>query len=737
MSVAAEEADPKTQAESEYTVTDTLVPEAQPERDALKKPATPDEAADKAEYILAILVAAKNGRTRPSQVQMARAVAMSLFGQRPLLVEGPTGTGKSLAYLAGALAFGKQTVIATHTKALQDQLRGDLEMLMGVLDSHLELWADDVLPTYAILKGRGAYACLDRIRPRDLEDQPPLDFDDASQASPSSAVGAEVAKLHDWVSTSDTGDRTDIPFNVSEKGWRAVSVTADACTGKRCRFFNECFAEQAKQKAASATIVIANQALLAMSMRLPILGPNVEAIIVDEAHEFESVVSGTFGTEVTVRRLEDAVKRAGALDAISAKTAAGKRDTASIAIAALARSVPVPKEFVNDRSILSGEPVIRALKAARNAFMDLREFSKSYPIKNAADQGKKDVLGRLFANVVSDIDILLLGTTDTQVSWVERNRFDAAVMKSAMFEVSDIIRERLIKEHRSVVFTSATLTIAGKFDSPIRTLGFAGTPFTTLAVESPFDFPKQGRLYHPMGIPLPGDNTGFYEAIAREVAEFAEAAGGRTMVLSTSWKGVRAISEELRRIVGRRLNVIEQQAGAGFKFLSDEFLENPASILVGTRTFWTGVSFEGYSCVITVVEKMPFPSPGDAIIGAKNDAAEERRPGSGFGEVSLPVALRQIEQGVGRAIRTERDRALVMVPDPRLNPNDDRKKGYARDFRRSIPAMPEVGKGEALEWVADIRRAAEASEAAEEVVEAEGAQESDDQGRAMIFEDVA
>ncbi|BDZ52535.1 hypothetical protein GCM10025867_47760 (plasmid) [Frondihabitans sucicola] len=502
MSVAADEVDPKIEVESEYTVTDTLAEAAAPERDPLKSPETPDEAADKAEYILAILVKAKNGRTRPSQVQMARAVAMSLFGQRPLLVEGPTGTGKSLAYLAGALAFGKQTVVATHTKALQDQLKLDLELLMGVLDSHLELWADEVLPTYAILKGRGAYACLDRLTPRDIEEQAPLDFDDPSQASPSSAVGAEVQKLHDWAKTTDSGDRTDIPFRVSEAGWRAISVTADQCTSKRCRFFADCFAEKAKQKATTASIIIANQALLAMSMRLPILAA-AEAIVVDEAHEFESVVASTFGTEVTIGRLENAVKRAGVLDAISAKTAASKRDKASLAIAALSRLVPVPKPFVNDRSILPTEAVVRGLKSVREAFLDLREFTKSYPIKNDTDQGKKEVLTRQFANIVSDIDILLMGTTDTQVAWVERNpRTNAAVMKSAMFEVSEIIRERLIKEHRSVVFTSATLTIAGKFDSPIRTLGFEGTPYTTLAVESPFDFQKQGRLYHPMGIPF-------------------------------------------------------------------------------------------------------------------------------------------------------------------------------------------------------------------------------------------
>ena len=688
-------------------------------RDPLKDPRSPEEAADKAERILDILVQAKGGTRREPQVAMAREVARSLMGKRPLLVEGPTGTGKSLAYLAGALATGMQTVVATHTKALQDQLILDLQQLMGALESHDELWAGAV-PSFALMKGRANYACLNKTTPRDA-DAPELDIEDTAPASPTGMIGREVKKLGEWVKTTPSGDRTDVPFEVGNLAWAAVSTTADACGGKTCQFYEDCFAEKARRQATEATIIIANQTLLAMSMQIPVL-PEVQAIIVDEAHEFPAVVSSVFGAEVTIKKLESAIDSGRALDAVSVKTAAAKREQAMAALAALKRAVPIPKKFEYNRAAFTNEQARKALTSLRNAFFELRELTKAFPIKTEKDMSKRDILKRRYERIMKDFDILLLGQTDTQVAWAERGSFDQLVMKSAMFNVSGILEERLVREYKSVTFTSATLRLAGSFEHMRSELGLAGPhiPVQELAVPSPFHLAEQGRVWHPLGLPLPNDPTYAVELVRRAVIPAAQAAGGRTQVLATSTVSVGAMAAELRRLVGTEFEIIEQVPGATFKVLQQRFLANPKSILVGTRTFWTGVSFEGFSSICVIIEKAPFPSKGDPIVGAKSDAVDARG-GSSFREVFLPPAIRLKEQGEGRAIRTRSDLALVVHCDPRLNPNDNRRKSYARDFNKASE-FPEVDEAGALAWLSEIRVLAEAE------LEAEAAREAGDEG---------
>ena len=721
MTTTADIAPTETTADAEYVIEPAAAVD-EPEHDALKEPRTPAEAADKAERILAILVEAKGGSRRESQVAMAREVASSLFGKRPLLVEGPTGTGKSLAYLAGALATGMQTVVATHTKALQDQLILDLQALMGALEASTELWAGAV-PTYALMKGRANYACLNKVSPPEggPDAAPELDLDPGATFSPTTPIGQEVKKLNDWIKTTPTGDRTDVPFEVGNQAWGAVSTSADGCGGKSCKFYEECFAETARAKAAASTIIIANQALLAMSMQIPVL-PDVEAIIVDEAHEFPAVVSSTFGAEVTIKKFESAIESGKALDAVSASTATAKRDAATAAVASVKRAIAIPKKFEYNRAAFRDAPARKALEKLRSAFFDLRELAQAFPIRSEKDTAKRDILKRRYGNLMRDIDILLLGQTDTQVAWAERGGYDQLVMKSAMFDVSGILEERLIREYKAVTFTSATLRLAGSFDHMRQELGLSGPniPVQEMAVPSPFNLREQGRVWFPLGLPLPNDPTFPIELVNKAVIPAARMAGGRTQVLATSTASVATMAAELRRLVGDEFEIIEQVPGATFKVLAKRFLDNPQSILVGTRTFWTGVSFEGFSSICVVVEKAPFPSKGDPIVGAKSDAVDARG-GSSFREVFLPPAIRLKEQGEGRAIRTRADLALIVHGDVRINPNDSRRKQYARDFNKAME-FTEVDERGAMAWLDHIRQLAEAE------LEAEAARAEGDDG---------
>lgn len=708
--VAEQAASPAVEPATAPAVEPAQAAEEEEDRNPLLEPETPEEAADKAEYILELLVAAKGGARRAGQVHMAREVAMSIFGQRPLLVEGPTGTGKGFAYLAGALACGQQTVVATHTKALQDQLASDMELIMSAMEGHDELW--DITPTFAVLKGRGAYACRSKFAPRDGDDAAEALFGDdfgSDQKQPSSELGAEVQRLAKWAETTESGDRTDVPFQTSAKAWAMASTTADDCTGKACPLYSTCFAEVARAKANKATIIITNQTLLAMSMRLPILPDTVSAVIIDESQEFGNVTSDAFGAEVSFERLEGVVKRCSALDVIGKKQSEGLKESASRSIASLSKMVKVPKKFDSDRETMQKDSVKKALASLRSRFAELNTFALSFPMKNEKDKGIKDVTRRMLAKIIFDIDLLIEGTTDTQVTWVDRGFRDTAVMHSAKYEVSEIIYNRLIHEYRSVVFTSATLTVAGEFTAPAKEFGFTKGPWTGVVVESPFDFAKQGRVWYPENMPLPNDPA-FYTRVAETTVEVARAAGGRTMTLCTSWKGVNEVAEIVRAELGDEFPVIVQEPGAGFNFLRDQFQADPRTILIATRTFWTGVSFEGDTCVATIIDKVPFPSPGDPKIAARSEAAD-KRGGSGFGEVSLPIACLTITQGAGRLIRTIDDHGVVIICDPRVNPSSRLKKGYAREIKRSLPPFTHVeSKTDVLGFLRQIDQEALAAE---------------------------
>lgn len=681
---------------------------------AEKRQITPDQAADLAEAILDHMVVAKGGARRPGQVQMARSVARALTVGKPHLVQGGTGIGKTLGYLAGALASGKQTCLTPHTKALQDQIAGDLDLMISAFSTPE---GQKIIPTpsYGVIKGRSSYVCLAKVAPQPAGDMPLDGLDSDADFTPSSPLGKEVKALHDWANETTTGVRTHLPFTVSSNAWRQVSTTADDCTGKRCPLYEQCFVTQARRQAAESNIIVANQAYLATHMKVPHLLPDtVEAIIVDEAHEFPDVVAHTFGAEVTIKRLEGAVE---ALAKVAKRgendNGGGKEDSriksTTKAIKVLGDAVPTPKSA--DRGLLSKPEVLDALDGVLAGFASLRPAVLNMPDGNDQEKGAKDLLQRRLDNMIFDLRLILMGTTDKQVVWAEP-RGNQAVMCSAQFDVSDTIYERLLYEFRSVTFTSATLSIGGEFDLIAQANGFAKGPWTGEIVESPFDYPTQGRVWMPEGMPEPGNTPEKRAAYSAAVAKVAEktvrAAGGRTLVLCTSWDSVKAVSEHLEAKLGRQFPIITQSRDTMPMTLAKEFAENPRAVLVGTTTFWTGVSVDGDTCAAVVIDKMPFPSPSIPIIAAQTEKADrERGRGAGFKEVSLVKAILAIVQGGGRLIRTLSDRGVVVVCDPRVHDSSEHRKFYGRQVLRSLPPFRFTSdEEEVLSFLKEIDRTA-------------------------------
>lgn len=669
------------------------------------------------------------------KVESRTVRCISVDSPRHLFLAGRSmvPTHNSIAYLAGALASGRQAVIAPHTKALQDQLRDDLDLIKSAFPPGEE----GVIPTpsYAVVKGRASYLCLSKVKgegdgsPDDAE-APPL-LDGESSEGPRSGLGKEIKRLGEWADETSTGERSELPFPVSGKAWQQVSTTSNDCLGKACGFYEQCFANIERTKAFTSDIIVVNQAFLAAWMRIPaILPPTIGAVIVDEAHEFNGVVADAFGSKVTPGRIEHTVSRA-----LNALTKAGAQEQADVgakeakdAAESLGKKLVIKDKRARTDMELPAQvtPEIETVLAKVNR---LYEQAVAYiPSPSEQEKAKRENLLKEMEGLEDDLKMLLEGRNDRQVVWAEKEFNDKVGLRAARFDVSDTIFQNLLYPIRSVVFTSATLTIAGNFALPAANFGFDKGPWSGKVVESPFDYEKQGLVWMPEDMPAPGGPREKAEAYTQKVAEVAEqtarAAGGRTLVLCTSKASVEAINKHLSSVFDpEEHKVLAQGVGdLSAKALAKQFTEDPKAILVGTRTFWTGISIEGDTCAAVVIDKVPFPVPTEPIIKARSDKADRiQGRGAGFKTVSLAEACLTMVQGAGRLVRTISDRGVIVLCDPRLHPGGQHMKFYAPGMMQDMPPFPVTNNADqALQMLKDIDATANDAVASLEIEEEEG-----------------
>lgn len=642
-------------------------------------------------------------------------------------------THNSIAYLAGALASGRQAVVAPHTKALQDQLRDDLDLIKSAFPAG----KPGVIPTpsYAIIKGRSSYLCLSKVKGDGdgAPDEPESLLDTAGEIAsggPTSKLGKEVKRLGDWADKTATGERSDLPWPVSGKGWDQVSTTSSDCLGKACGFYKECFANIQRNKAFASDIIVVNQAFLAAWMKTPqILPETIGAVLVDEAHEFNGVVADAFGSNVTPGRIEHTVSRA-----LSALTKAGAKDKAEVgakevkdAAESLGKKLVIKDKWERTSMELPGL-VTGEIETVKAKMSRLREQASAYiGVPSEQEKAKKDNLLREMENLEDDMRMILEGRNDRQVVWAEKGFKDKVGLRAARFDVSDTIFQNLLFKIRSVAFTSATLTIAGNFALTASNFGFDNGPWSGKVVESPFDYETQGLVWTPRDMPLPGPREkgiAYTKRVAEVAEQTARAAGGRTLVLCTSNASVKAVSEHLSNVFKpKEHKVLAQGVGdLSSKELAKQFTEDPKAILVGTRTFWTGISIEGDTCAAVVIDKVPFPVPSEPIIKARSDKADRiNGKGSGFKNVSLAEACLTMVQGAGRLVRTIHDRGVIVICDPRLHAGGEHMKFYAPGMMRDLPPFPVTDDTErALALLKDINATANDAVASVEIEEEEG-----------------
>ncbi len=608
---------------------------------------------------------------------MATSVAEAIRGQRHLIVQAGTGTGKSLAYLVPALALGTRAVVSTATKALQDQLATrDLPHLADALGLPFE---------FAVLKGRSNYICRQRVAEVAGGDQQlVLDGPGVNGSGPPADLGPfgrEIRRLVDWAASAETGDRAELAWEPSPSAWAQVSVGSRDCPGAgRCPSGSVCFAEAARHRAAEADVVIVNTHLYMTSLAIggELLPPH-DVVVFDEAHELEDIASAAFGFEIGAGRFGALARTTRPL--LEEESATAAVDEAGLLLADALRPLrgsllPRPlDDTTQERLVVARQHVQRLLADVRRA------------IRTGDDPGSRGLdgidaagpdLGRRArhlraqqsaGHLLADLD-QVLELSARQVAWVEGPDHDP-LLRVAPLDVGASFEERLWgrEDSPTAVLTSATI--------PPRLgerLGLAPGSFDILDVGSPFAYEEQALLYCPLHLPDPRHPA--YEAgMHDELAALMAAAEGRTLALFTSWRAMTAAAEALRPRV--RWPVLTQsdlpKPALVARFSADEH-----SCLFATMGFWQGVDVPGPALSVVAIDRLPFPRPDDPLLQA-------RRANLGrdaFNLIDVPRAATLLAQGTGRLIRSRSDRGVVAVLDSRLG-----TARYRWDLIRALPPM--------------------------------------------------
>ncbi|WP_326606109.1 ATP-dependent DNA helicase [Streptomyces sp. NBC_01799] len=647
--------------------------------------------------LLHAAVTAVGGTERPGQAAMAEAVAEAVDDNSHLLVQAGTGTGKSLGYLVPALAHGERVVVATATLALQRQLvERDLPRTVDALHPLLRR-----RPQFAMLKGRSNYLCLHRLHEGVPQEEEEGLFDQFEAAAPSSKLGQDLLRLRDWSDETESGDRDDLTPGVSDRAWAQVSVSSRECLGaSKCAYGAECFAEMARERAKLADVVVTNHALLAIDAieGAPVL-PQHEVLIVDEAHELVSRVTGVATGELTPGQVNRAVRRAAKLvneKAADALQTASEGFERVMELALPGRLEEVPEDL--------GYALLALRDAARTVISALGSTrDKSVQDEDAV---RKQALASV--ETIHGVAERITQGSEYDVVWYERHdRFGASV-RVAPLSVSGLLREKLFAD-RSVVLTSATLKLGGDFNGVGASLGLApeGTAgddipqWKGLDVGSPFDYPRQGILYVARHLATPGRESSRTDMLD-ELSELVEAAGGRTLGLFSSMRAAQAAAEELR---GRLDKPILLQGEETLGELIKNFAADPETCLFGTLSLWQGVDVPGANCQLVIMDRIPFPRPDDPLMSARQKAVEQAG-GNGFMAVAATHAALLMAQGAGRLVRAMGDKGVVAVLDPRLA-----NARYGSYLRASLPDFWYTTDGnQARRSLAAIDAAAKANE---------------------------
>jgi ATP-dependent DNA helicase DinG len=626
---------------------------------------------------------------RDGQLAMAEAIEDALSGERHLLVEAGTGTGKTFAYLVPAILSGRKVVISTATRALEEQLFGkDLPLVAGALAAH------GVTLRAALMKGLSNYVCLRRL--------------EEARASSAHASDPAFSRLVEWIRDSETGDRAelvDLPEDAAV--WRDVSSSSETRIGAGCDYFERCFVTRMRRDAEEAQIVVVNHHLFLADLALrsgPRGGrasviPPYDAVIFDEAHQIEDIATDFFGVRVSSARIETLLRdaerslaAANALEALKSGPVRGTLEGARAASRAFFDALLSGARGGDARRVLADADIGPGVRAAHDA-LDVR-IEALEVIARARAEESLQILARRAADLRGELRAIVSGLdaedeertsrppADSErdenpaidfVRWIDvRSR--SVSLGASPVDVGATLRARLFDRVPTVVCTSATLATGGSFHFAKSRLG-APPDTNGLVVASPFDFASRAALYLPDDLPEPSDPA-FDEAGADRIADLVRLTGGGAFVLCTSTRAMKSLHSLLRaRVEGPLLLQGERPK----HMLLSRFRTSGRAVLVATMSFWEGVDVPGWALRLVILDKIPFAPPNDPVVAARC-ARIDREGGSGFMQYSVPSAAMTLKQGFGRLIRTQHDAGIVAILDRRIS-----RRPYGRALLAGLP----------------------------------------------------
>ena len=598
---------------------------------------------------------------RPAQLQMAEAVDDAFENHHHAILEAGTGTGKTLAYLLPAITSGRRVVVSTATKSLQEQLyQKDVPFLQKHFAPNWKV---------AVMKGRSNFLCLAKTHA--LADQPVLKGMEEVDA---------FRQIQDWSKLTETGDRAELTFLPDDSDlWSRIDARRDTCTGKKCPQFEQCFLTRMQTRAKEADLIIVNHHLFFADLALKhddfgSILPEYSAVVFDEAHEMEDVASDYFGQQISNFRFEELARDADQMMRLT------RQGTPSL-LRRTQRIREKTRAFFDAFSAKEGRfPFSRNEREAfleqnREAYDGLLNALKGLETEFAALTSKPEELlniARRSFEIRQEFSFLFESNERNYVYWFER-RNKGVFLAATPIDVSQILREHLFEAFDTVILTSATLTVAGRFEFIRHRMGVDHAKEIQLPPE--FDYQQQALLYLPQRVPDVRD-PGFGAKAADEIVSLLELSQGRAFCLFTSYAQMNDLFERVQARVDFPLLL---QGTAPRTVLLERFKNTPNSVLFATASFWQGVDVPGDQLSCVIVDRLPFAVPSDPIVAARVRALQDegRNP---FSEFQVPEAVLALKQGFGRLIRTKTDRGVLALLDTRIS-----RMPYGKIFLESLP----------------------------------------------------